>query len=130
MADFTVKNLEDVEDSADGHGFGPALQARFAHDDLGCAQTGVSLQRLAPGARMPFAHRHAQAEEVYVVLSGSGRLLVDGEEVGLRRLDAVRLGPEPVRTLAAGPDGLEILAFGPRHEGDVEPAQAEWPSGP
>jgi uncharacterized cupin superfamily protein len=127
VSDYTLKNLDDVEDQAAKHGLGPALQARFAHGDLGCEQTGVSLQRLAPDERHAFAHRHENAEEVVVVLAGSGQALLDGETVPLRRLDALRVGPSTVRSFAAGPDGIEYLVFGPHHAGDAETLPAEWP---
>jgi hypothetical protein len=53
------------------------------------------------------------AEEIYVVLAGSGRINLDGEIVELRPLDAIRVAPEVARAFEAGPDGLEILVFGP-----------------
>lgn len=127
MSDFTLKNLEEVEDQAAKHGLGPALQARFAHGDLDCAGTGLSLQRLAANERAPFAHHHNEVEEVYVVLAGSGRALLDGQTVELRRMDALRIGPSVVHAVAAGPDGIEFLAFGPRRAGDAEMQPAQWP---
>jgi uncharacterized cupin superfamily protein len=35
------------------------------------------LYSLLPGKRSPFTHRHTDAEEIYVVLSGSGRVKLD-----------------------------------------------------
>jgi hypothetical protein len=65
-----------------------------------------------------------------VVVAGSGRALLDGEVVELRQWDAVRLAPEVVRALEAGPDGLELIAVGgPKPEGgDGEITDANWPS--
>lgn len=100
------------------------MDARFARGALGCEQTGVSLQRLHPGARQPFAHRHAADEEVYVVLAGSGTATIDGAEVALRPLSALRVAPTAVRTFAAGDDGLELLAFVTHTEGDGEVLEA------
>ena len=45
---------------------------------------------------------------------------LDGEVVEIERLDAIRVAPPIARTFEAGPDGLELLAFGPHHEGDGE----------
>ena len=45
------------------------MEARFARAALGCETLGLSLQRVTPGARAPFAHRHASDEEVYVVVA-------------------------------------------------------------
>jgi quercetin dioxygenase-like cupin family protein len=127
MSAYTVTNLREVEDQAARHGLGPDLQARFPLEELDVEQTGLSLQRLAPDATQPFAHRHKEAEEIYVVLSGGGRASLDGEVVELRPFDALRIAPGVTRLLAAGPDGMEYLAFGPRHQGDAEMQPAEWP---
>jgi hypothetical protein len=47
-----------------------------------------------------------------VVLAGGGRLKIEDEVVELSQMDAVRLPPEASRQLEAGPEGIEILAFG------------------
>jgi mannose-6-phosphate isomerase-like protein (cupin superfamily) len=117
---YTIKNLREVEDLAASQGFGEVQEARFAHGDLDAEQTGVSLQRVKPGKRHAFAHRHQQAEEIYVVLSGSGQVKLDDEVEDVGPLDAIRVGPEVVRAFAAGSDGLELLAFSPRAQGDAE----------
>jgi mannose-6-phosphate isomerase-like protein (cupin superfamily) len=117
---YTIKNLREVEDMAAAQGFGEVMEARFAHGDLDAERTGVSLHRVKPGKRQAFAHRHKEMEEIYVVVSGSGRVKLDDqiEEVG--PLDAIRIGPSVTRALEAGDEGLEILAFSPRAKGDAE----------
>jgi uncharacterized cupin superfamily protein len=117
---YTIRNLREVEDMAAQHGLGDLQEARFPRTELGAEQTGVMYLILRPGKRQPFAHRHNRAEEIYVVLAGSGRIKLDDDVVELRPLDSIRMSPGVVRALEAGPDGLEILAFGPRHEGDAE----------
>ncbi|MEZ5098965.1 MAG: cupin domain-containing protein [Thermoleophilia bacterium] len=121
MADYTVRNLKDVHDSAPDHGMAPMVEARFGGPELGAEQTGFSYQRFAPGYEQSFAHRHGDVEELYLVLSGGGRAHLDGETVDLRPLDVVRCAPHVVRSFAAGPDGLELLAFGPH--GDMANAE-------
>ena len=120
---FTVVDLDAVEDQAAKHGFGEMGEARFAHGDLGARQTGISLQRLRPGRRQMFAHHHRRAEEIYVVLSGSGTVTVDGETVEVSAHDAIRVAPASTRILEAGPEGLELIAVGPRAPGDAVPEQ-------
>jgi mannose-6-phosphate isomerase-like protein (cupin superfamily) len=130
MADYTVVNLRDVEDSAPGFGLSPDLEARFASGELGLSKSGVSLQRLAPGFRLPFGHSHGEQEELYVVLSGSLRAKVEDDVVELGELDALRVAPEVTRQFEAGPDGAELLAFGAPHTGppseDVEMSPGWW----
>ncbi len=130
MSGWTKRNLlTDVEDQAPGFGFGEVLEARFAHDALELGDLGLSLQRIAPSRRAPFAHRHREAEELYVVLAGGGEALLGDEVVPLAPHDALRVAPETVRSFAAGPDGLELLAVSRRAPGDGQPQPADWPDG-
>jgi mannose-6-phosphate isomerase-like protein (cupin superfamily) len=123
---YTKKNLRDVEDSAVKFGLSDAQEARFARRDLAAEQTGLTHLIIKPGRREPFAHRHRDAEEVYVVLAGSGRVKLDNEIVDLTELDAVRVGPGTTRQLQAGRDGLEVLIVGAHVEGDVEQVSDFW----
>ena len=127
MSGHTIKNLLEVEDSAAKFGFSPDMEARFARKDLGFEDHGISYQRLAPGVKQPFAHRHGDAEEVYVVVAGSGRVKVGDEIADVRQWDAIRVAPQTVRAFAAGPDGITFLAFGAHGTGDAEQLPAEWP---
>ena len=126
MSAYTRRNLEDVKDSAPQFGFGEVQEAHFASGDLETQHTGVSFHRVKPGKRQGFAHRHDEAEEVYVVIGGSGRVKLDDDIVDLERLDAVRLAPGVTRQFEGGPEGIEILVFGARHEGDGETINDWW----
>ena len=117
---WTVRNLRSIEDSAAKHGHGDVQEARFANSALATTDTGLSLQRVKPNCSSAFAHRHRAAEEVYVVLGGSGRAHLDDESVELGPLDALRVAPSVVRSFSAGPEGLELLALGAAHPGDGE----------
>src|SRR5690348_4428067 len=97
---------------------GETQEARFANGDLDAEETGVSHQRLRASQRSPFGHKHEKAEEVYVVLSGSGRMKLDDEIIEVEALDAIRVSPEVTRAFEAGPEGIEVLAVGARHDGD------------
>jgi uncharacterized cupin superfamily protein len=123
---FTKISLAAVDDAAPGNGFGDRWEARVARDALGAQSTGVTLFRLRPGKRSPFTHRHTDAEEVYVVLSGSGRVKLDDELFDVSPLDSIRVAPATARAFEAGPDGLEFLAFGPHRPGDGEPVEDAW----
>lgn len=116
---YTHTNLRDVDDVAPRFGFDSVQEARFAMAALEARDTGLAYFRIKPNQH-GLAHRHDEAEEVYVVLGGSGRVKLDGEDRDLRPLDAVRVAPNVVRAFAAGPDGLDLLAFGAHHEGDGE----------
>jgi mannose-6-phosphate isomerase-like protein (cupin superfamily) len=123
---YTIKNLREVEDSAPKFGFDSLQEAHFAYGALEAKDTGVAFHVVKPGCRQGFAHRHDEAEEVYVVVSGAGRMKLDDEIVDIARLDAIRVAPKVARAFEAGSDGLELLAFGPRHEGDGEILQGDF----
>lgn len=125
-ASYTHRNLNDIEDSAVKFGVGESQEARFASDDLGTEQIGVSHQRVKPGRRQAFGHRHDETEEVYVVISGSGRVSLDDEVLELEAHDAVRVSAGVMRAFEAGDDGLEILAVGPRRTDDRGEIVRNW----
>jgi mannose-6-phosphate isomerase-like protein (cupin superfamily) len=129
MSDYTHLNLrDDVEDAAVSFGLAPDLEAHFAAKPLGLEQSGISFQRLAPNYRGAFGHHHKTQEEVYVVVGGSGRIKVGDEVRELRPLDAVRVPAATTRAFEAGPDGLELLAYGApaTGPGDAELEQGWW----
>ena len=126
MGGYSHTNLNDVEDAAAKHGLGHIGEARFANAELDTEQTGVSFHRLTPDARQAFGHRHEEAEEVYVIVRGDGRLKLDDEVIEVERLDAIRVAPEVTRAFEAGDEGLEVLVFGSRHDGDGELDHDFW----
>ena len=131
MAEYTLANLKQVEDQAAKFGYAPNVEARFATVALELEESGTGYQRLAPNFRMPFGHRHKRQEELYVVLSGGARLKLDEEVVELNPWDAVRVPPGTMRCFEAGPEGVELLAFGAPHAGpspeeDVEMTPNWW----
>jgi mannose-6-phosphate isomerase-like protein (cupin superfamily) len=129
VSGYTKLNLrEDVENSAEKFGMGDVLEAHFARDDLEATRFALSLQMLKPNQRLPFGHRHEQQEEVYVVVGGSGRLKVGDEVLEVGRWDAVRVAPEVTRGVEAGPDGLELIAFGAPNTGlqDAKQEMGWW----
>jgi len=118
--DYTIENLRRIDDQAPKFGFSEVQEARFAREQLGAETIGLAYHVVKPGKRQAFAHRHDQAEEIYVVLAGSGRVKLDDDVREIAPMDAIRVAPKVARAFEAGPDGLELLVFGPRHAGDVE----------
>jgi mannose-6-phosphate isomerase-like protein (cupin superfamily) len=122
---FTVRNLKEIEDSAGEHA--PDIEARFARRHIDSDHLGVTYIRYAGGVRAPMGHSHREQEEVYVIVNGSGRIKLDDEIVELREWDLVRVAPETVRGIEAGPDGLELIAIGSdRPEGGDGVAAHDW----
>ena len=123
---YTIKNLREVEDSAAKFGYSEMQESRFPREDLGAEEIGLAYHVVRPGKRQAFAHRHERAEEIYVVLRGTGRVKLDDQIVEVGPMDSIRVAPSVARAFEAGPDGLELLAFGPRHLGDAEVIQDFW----
>lgn len=126
MSAYTRKNLAEIEDMAAKQGAGDFMEARFPRRDLEADETGLAYHRIKPNQRQPFGHKHDEAEEVYVVMGGAGRVKLGDDVVELARLDALRIAPSVMRQFEAGDEGLEMLVFGPRHEGDGEVVPGWW----
>lgn len=119
-------NLTETVDSAPRFGFEEMGEAHFPREELEAKQTGLSYQVLRPGKRQMFGHKHDKAEEVYVVLKGSGRMRLDDEIIEISELDAIRVEPQVKRAFEAGEDGLQWLAFGAHFDKDGEVLQDFW----
>ena len=122
----TTMSLDDAEDIAPKYGMSDVGEARFLRKDLGAEGIGIANYRLKPGARIGFGHRHAEVEEVYVVLGGSGRFKLDDEIVDVAARDVVYCSPAVMRAWEAGSAGLELLVCGQHLEGDGEVVQGWW----
>lgn len=129
MPDYTKKNVSELKDSALEFGIGEIQEARFPAKEVDAKDTGFGHQRLKPGKRQAFGHSHEEAEEVYFVIAGSGRAMLDDEEVELGKDDFLRIAPEVKRRFEAGPDGMEYVVFGTLHEGDGEVDPEFWAPG-
>jgi quercetin dioxygenase-like cupin family protein len=116
---WTKRNFDDLEDRSPAE---VPMRWCFSRNAIHSSQVGVSRFTYEPGARMPFGHRHREQEEVYVVVSGSGRAKLDDELIELTQWDVLRVAPPVIRAFEAGPDGLEVICVGGRRPngGDTE----------
>ena len=129
MAGFTKVNLKnDVDDQAPNFGLSPHIEARMARVPLEMEHSGISYQRIAPNFRIPFAHKHKNQEEVYVIVSGSVRMKVEDEILELKQWDAVRVHKDTMRSFEGGPEGAEVIAIGAPNTGpgDAEMVNDWW----
>jgi quercetin dioxygenase-like cupin family protein len=127
MSSYSTVNLLEIDDSVGERA--PGIEGRFGRKHLDSRDLGVSKFSYAPNLRSPFAHSHREQEEAYVVVAGSGRVLLDNEVIDLRQWDVLRVAPEVVRAFEAGPDGLDLVAIGgPRpDDGDGVMGPGNWP---
>ena len=74
------------------------------HNSLSLTGAEISINNLAKGTGVPFVHSHKQNEEIYGVLSGKGKAVIDGETVELSQGDWIRISPEAKRQFSASDD--------------------------
>jgi mannose-6-phosphate isomerase-like protein (cupin superfamily) len=107
MADYTAKRINEMEASFGG-GF---VKARA---ELGVTAFGFQVIQLPPDYTEYPEHDHSDTgqEEVFIALSGSGWIEIEGERVELDGDTLVRVGADAKRKIHAGPQGLRVLAIG------------------
>ena len=74
------------------------------HDQLSLTGAEVSVNHLPADAGVPFVHSHKNNEEIYGILSGRGKAVVDGEEIALAAGDWLRIAPAAKRQFSAAAD--------------------------
>ena len=126
MSTYKKINLSEVKDSAPEFGMGEMGSARFAREAIGATTIGLTNYEMKPGQRVGFGHRHKEAEEVYVVLSGTGRFRIEDEILDVGPKDVVYCGPGTMREWEARSGGLELIAFGSHAENDAEMEKGWW----
>lgn len=109
---YSVVDIDDVEAA------GPDGRVRFLRRAVGATAFGFNWFELGPGSEgLEHDETASKQEEVMIVLSGSGTLEVDGDELALSARRVVRLDPEAVRQVRAGDAGITFVSIGsPRAE--------------
>ncbi len=74
------------------------------HDKLSLTGAEISINNLPAGASVPFIHSHKNNEEIYAVLAGKGKAVIDGEDVELAAGDWIRISPAGKRQFFAAED--------------------------
>jgi uncharacterized cupin superfamily protein len=96
----------------------------------GSAGVGVTRIDVDPGKWSTPAHCHLAEEEIFFVLRGDGLLWQEEQVHEIRSGDCmVFRAAEQVHTLRAGPDGLDVLAYGTRirvEVGELPRAGVGW----
>lgn len=88
---------------------GPVAGKTFLGMVLGLTGMEVSVGAMLPGEGSPALHSHRQNEELYLFLSGTGEMQVDGARIPVAPGTAVRVAPAGLRAWRA--TGEEPLAY-------------------
>src|SRR3954471_17621646 len=105
MFAYTVKRIDEMRGTFQG-------AFKLARAELGVSAFGMQILDLPPNLQEGYPeHDHAGdgQEEIYVVLHGSGRMRVEGEEIDLTPEVIVRVAADVKRHITTGPDGARIL---------------------
>jgi len=121
---ITVGEIDAISGVLEGITFHKAAAA------LGVSSFGISISDIEAGADTYPEHDHSaegiggrmfaqrpqqlEQEEVYFALRGSGTVEAEGQSYRLDADHAVRIGPDVVRKVVPGPEGLRLLAIGGR----------------
>lgn len=108
MSNYTVKRIGDMESIF--HGGFKLAGAELETTSLG--MNVIDMPAAAAGRYPEHTHEHDGQEEVYVVLRGSGHMVVDGDEIPLDAETIVRCAAAAKRNVFPGPDGIRLLVLG------------------
>ena len=61
----------------------------------------ISINQIPAGAGVPFVHSHKNNEEIYGVIAGEGKAVIDGEELSLVAGDWLKIAPVAKRQFFA-----------------------------
>lgn len=113
MTDVTVAAIDEMEAIHGG-------AARRARATLGVTAWGMQVLTLPPSWDGYPVHNHdasafdANQEEVYIPISGSATLAAGEERFELTPGVMARVGPDQLRQVLPGPDGIRMIVLGGR----------------
>lgn len=71
------------------------------HDQLELTGAEISYNTIDALGCVPFIHSHKQNEEIYYILSGSGKAIIDNDEIDLVAGDFIKISPNGARQFFA-----------------------------
>ena len=71
------------------------------HEKLSLTGAEISVNQLPAGASVPFVHSHKNNEEIYGILAGKGKAVIDNETIELTAGDWLRISPAAKRQFFA-----------------------------
>lgn len=74
------------------------------HENLSLTGAEVSINQLPAGEAVPFVHSHKNNEEIYGILSGKGKAVIDSEEIELTTGDWLKIAPAAKRQFFTSKD--------------------------
>jgi mannose-6-phosphate isomerase-like protein (cupin superfamily) len=128
MSDYTVVKWSDVPNGGEGWGIPESdFEMRIARGPLGCKEHGVSFAKFGKGWKPEFGHTQKAQEEVYVILSGTAEMNIDGTITEVGAGSAVRIGAGVWRAFRAkGDEDVTMIITGAPATDDDGVIEMEW----
>lgn len=127
MSDVTIVKWADVPNGSNGWGLTDAqMEMRIGRGPLGLKDHGVSYAKFGKGFVPTFGHTQKQQEEVYVILSGTALMNIDGTVTEVGPGTAVRIGAGVWRAFRAKDEDVTMIITGApavNNDGDID---MEW----
>lgn len=107
----------------------------MAGQELGLTACEVSFNYTPAGKFVPFVHTHKLNEEVYIVVSGKGSFMVDGDEFPIQEGSVIRVAPAGERAIKADDEDLVYICIqaqagsltqATNDDGVMSEAKASW----
>jgi mannose-6-phosphate isomerase-like protein (cupin superfamily) len=82
----------------------PAKGKLFIKDHLDLTGMQVSLNKMLPGTAVPFTHSHKQNEELFIIISGKGQMIIDSQIIDVEEGSSIRIAPDGIRSIRSSSD--------------------------
>jgi len=120
LSGYSSKSIDELPSLWDGF-------AKLVRAGLGITAFGANIMDLPPNySTKSHDESDSRQQELYVALSGSGSVDIDGERLPLDAEHLVKVDPGTARVVSSGPEGLRVLCVGGVSGGVYEPP--EWSS--
>ncbi|WP_312693751.1 cupin domain-containing protein [Caproiciproducens sp.] len=118
-----ISNIDKIPNKyIDDPDFQTPLKTILIGDAIGCDKFYVNMDFVKPGGKSTKYHFHSQQEEFFMIMSGSGLLRMNGEEVQIGKGDVISkpAGKEIAHQfINNGSEILQILDVGTREANDI-----------
>jgi len=106
--------------------------------ELSLTGSEISFNYTPAGEFTPFVHTHKLNEEVYIVISGNGKFMVDGDEFTIQEGSIIRVAPLGERAIKAENEDLVYICIqtqagsltqATNDDGVISESKASWMNG-
>ena len=106
--------------------------------ELSLTGSEISFNYTPAGEFTPFVHTHKLNEEVYIVISGNGKFMVDGDEFTIQEGSIIRIAPLGERAIKAENEDLVYICIqtqagsltqATNDDGVISESKASWMNG-